>query len=72
MVKDNADGTCAEFDVLCNDYEVEKLLRENDLKAPLPAAVGALSRALPKSYKMYSGKGKKRKKTKQHRRRRLE
>jgi len=35
---------------------VEKLLRKNDAKPPLPAAVGALSRALPKSHKMYSGK----------------
>ena len=56
MVKDNASDTCAEFDGLCSEYEVEKLLRKNDLKAPLPATVGALSRALPKSEKMYSGK----------------
>ena len=64
MVKDNAEGTCAEFDGLCSEYEVEKLLRKNDLKAPLPATVGALSRALPTSCKMYSGEGNKRTKVK--------
>ena len=56
MVEDNVEDTCAEFDRLCTEINVEKLLRENDLKPPLPAIVGALSRALPKSAKMHSGK----------------
>ena len=56
MVKDNASDTCAEFDGFCSAYEVDKLLRKHDLKPPFPATVGALSRALSKSEKMYSGK----------------
>ena len=55
-VTQSAQETCAEFDHLCSEYEVDKLLRKNDAKPPLPAAVGALSRALPKSHKMYAGK----------------
>ena len=62
MVEDHVEDTCAEFDKLCNEIHVEKLLRENDLKPPLPAIVGALSKALPKSAKMYSGKNLKKKK----------
>ena len=55
-VTQSAQETCAEFDHLCSEYEVDKLLRKNDAKPPLPAAVGALSRALPKSHNMYAGK----------------
>ena len=62
MVEDNVEDTCAEFDRLCTEINVGKLLRENDLKPPLRAIVGALSRALPKSAKMYSGKNVKKKK----------
>ena len=54
-VTQNAQETCAEFDRLCSENDVDKLLRKNDAKPPLPAAVGALSRALPKSHKMYAG-----------------
>ena len=46
----------AEFDRLCSENDVDKLFRKNDAKPPLPAAVGALGRALPKSHKMYAGK----------------
>ena len=55
-VTQSAQETCAEFDHLCSEYEVDKLLRKKDAKPPLPAAVGALNRALPKSHKMYGGK----------------